>query len=229
MKGVIKSADATGTASVRALPAQAVHSVPLEVEPDASLTAALDRIAALEAALATATKQNEALRPEIDKALKRGQEIGRTEGLKEANARDAERLKHLEAASRLAMTQFKSALDGMERLALLIARDSLDMLLGMPEFRSEILAHLIRHQVAQVDDASIVEIHVSAQDFQDRVAIDALIAMAGSGELSVTADARLASGDCRMTLKLGQADVGLNQQTEALRHFLTDMAGDLAL
>ncbi len=224
MRSLIKSTETPGTHLVRAIGDKPASPAP-QTQTDAALLAARARIEELERAVADLAERREAAQAESERAFERGREAGRAAGKSEAIAQDAERLGRLENALRLARGDFGTALEGMERLSLLIARDCLDVLLGEADYRSELLTHLIRSQITQTDQGSIVEIRVSQTDFPDAAAIERLCATAGGGgRVTIVADRSFASGECNMTLILGQADIGLRQQWGSMRRLLSDMA-----
>lgn len=225
MKALIKSTDVANSKLIRAIANGAAASPPLAPLANAELLAAQARIAALETVMAQETQRNEILRAEIQRAFERGRDMGHAAGKKEAVSREDDRLKQLEAAFKQANIEVRTAMEGVERLALLIARDSLDLLLGEPDYRSEILAGLIRRQIAQTDESSILEIRVSAQDFEDPTSLDTLRTSLGGCRIAIVQDARIASGACTMVFKLGRAEIGLDQQWSAVADLLSDMAG----
>lgn len=223
MRSVIKSTETSVANLIRAIGDRSILPAP-QTQADVALLAARARIAELERAVADLVERHEAAQTETERAFERGREAGRAAGKSEAIVQDAERLRRLENAIRLARGDLGTVLEGTERLSLLIARDCLDVLLGETDYRSEVLTRLIRSQVAQTDQGSIVEIRVSQEDFPDVAAIERLCATAGGGRVTVVADRSFASGECNMTLILGQADIGLRQQWGSIRRLLSDMA-----
>jgi len=224
MKRVIKSQDAAPALFVRPI-ATNVAAIAAAPVVDSALDQAQARIAELEAALADQIRCNDLMPAELEKAFARGRAEGAAAGRAEALNRESERLALLEVAIAAARSDLAGALEGAERLALLLARDSLDILLGDPDYRSEILIGLIRQQVAQAGQAAIVEVRVCPEDFPDMTALEKLNILNGNNA-ALRSDASMTSGQCRMILVLGQADIGLDQQWATMRSLLGDMAAE---
>ncbi|MFA7603944.1 MAG: hypothetical protein WCY29_13120 [Novosphingobium sp.] len=111
-----------------------------------------------------------------------------------------------------------------ELLALLLARTAIEKLFGEESARQSIVADLIRHQVRQIDKRSILGVEVSRLDFPDTNEVAGLAAGLNIDPKAVAVSDDLGAGGCRMKLRLGMLDIGLDQQWGALRD-LFDVVG----
>jgi flagellar biosynthesis/type III secretory pathway protein FliH len=224
MSAVIKSGDASARSLVR--PVLFAHTGPQKVrsEDEEERERLQRRLATLEGEIRQRDGEIVKLRGDIEAAYASGKTQGHTEGLAAAERREGERLSVIESASRYASTAFESALESLERLSTLLARDALDIILGDSDHRREALLKIVRAEVAKIEKSALIEIAVSADDFPDKRALSAALKRAGipSG-VAVTAQ-NLPGGSCEMKLRLGHQDVGINQQWGALRERLTELS-----
>jgi flagellar biosynthesis/type III secretory pathway protein FliH len=224
MSAVIKSGDASAHSLVR--PVLFAHAGPQKVrsEEDEERERVQRRLAALESEIRQRDSEIAGLRGEIDAAYARGKSQGHMEGLAAAERRESERLALLENASRHASAIFESTLESLERLATLLARDVLEMILGDSDHRRDAVAKIMRAEVAKIEKSALVEIAVSAEDFPDKRALSAALKRTGipPGVAVVALD--LPGGSCEMKLRLGRQDVGINQQWGVLRERLTELS-----
>lgn len=228
MNGIIKSAALDALGSVRpigAAPMAARRTV--EEEEGEHLRR---RIAELERELGRRDEGIAALRVDVEEAFERGTAEGRKAGLGEAEDRQSERLALLEGALETAAAELRERLAAMERFAVLMARECLDVMLGDPEWRIELVCGLIRKQMAEIERSALLQVEVSAKDFPDDAALAGLASKVGVSPEVVANRGDLATGDCTMTLRLGRMEIGLRQQWETLREALDEMAasGDAA-
>jgi type III secretion protein L len=141
-------------------------------------------------------------------AEKRGRAEGRREGAAAAVAEDGERLELLEKAMAAAAADLAGRLEGIDALALAIARAALAKVFEDPAGEAERVAAAIVAQVSRLRSEAVLAVHVSRADFPDEAALAALPV----GAVRVAASAELASGECRLDLVLGQADIGPRTQ-----------------
>jgi flagellar biosynthesis/type III secretory pathway protein FliH len=76
--------------------------------------------------------------------------------------------------------------------------------------------------MSRLEAASVLHVTVSGADFADEAALKPLAASAG---VKVTADPALPGGRCRMTLRLGNLDVGPADQWPRIAAVLTELGG----
>jgi flagellar biosynthesis/type III secretory pathway protein FliH len=159
----------------------------------------------------------------LDGAFKRGQAEGRTAALEETAADRETLVESLEAAVDRSLALLERELSSMERLAVVVASESLEKILEAPGAFAEMATQIIRKQLGRLDKAAIVRIEVSATDFidADRNALSSQIG-APTAEIRLCDD--LASGDCRIRMALGTLDIGLNQQWSQLKTLLQDLS-----
>lgn len=216
--------------------AATITSRPIAVRPPTQRTEAVDSDIA--PALEAANLQLEELRRRLDDrdiqvdrlkadvvtARREGEAAGRVGGRKEADDRANARLAALEAGIAAAMISLTSELAEMERLAVLLARDCLDKLLGAENGRASLVVDLIRHQVTMIEDRSVLDVSVSGHDFTADTVAAAGAADGAERSYDVSIDHALPPGGCRMRLRLGTLTVGIDQQWGVLHAALTAMA-----
>ncbi|WP_157215380.1 FliH/SctL family protein [Flavisphingomonas formosensis] len=197
---------------------------------DQALRDAQARIRALETQLTERRQAEQALLAEHERALAKAREDAFDEGRDAAQKEDAQRLSLLRDALVALRDQVDARMRETERLAVLLARDCLDILFGAASNRQDDVERLIRHQMEQIDRAMILEIRVSASDFPEEVLIQQLAyRLTPDGGLTLLRDPRLASGQCTVVVRLGRMEIGLDQQWPALRELLGELAAPEAL
>ncbi|MEI9930264.1 MAG: hypothetical protein WDM89_06865 [Rhizomicrobium sp.] len=184
----------------------------------------LRRVASLEETLRDNAIQLETAREEAERTYEQGKTEGRAIGLSEALSLEAERLSVLEGAVRGAHAALREALASLTRLAPLLAREALDILFAEPEYRASVVAKLIGFQTAKIENAAILQIEVSKEDFPDQAALQALAEDCSFESIIVKASEKLSSGGCTMALRLGQLHVGIDQQWGVLGGVLHELA-----
>jgi type III secretion protein L len=214
--GVIKSGAAGFEARVRPLVFDGAGGAAAPAS-DPELILLRERVLDLEVALAERDATAERLIQAVESAYGEGEAAGREAGRAEADARRAEALERLKENADRAVGALEERLLATDRLAALLARNCLDKLFGASGDRAELVQGLIRHQLDTLRQETIVEIHVSADDFDPAAA-----AAAAPACMMIVSDS-LASGDCTIRLQLGALDIGLGQQWEVLRGALDGM------
>ncbi len=199
-------------------------STPLRSNPD---------IVRLEAELALLrdrdrTREGEiaALHQQISDAHISGEAQGRRKALIAVERDRAEELDRLETALAKALEGFSQSLITMERVAVLVARASLDKLFSNPAHYHDACVSSIANQVSRLDAHAIVEILVPSSDFPDAAELATLAAACGVDQARMTPTDVLKSGDCRIRLLLGEAEVGLGQQWNRLKALLVLLADE---
>jgi flagellar biosynthesis/type III secretory pathway protein FliH len=226
MSALIKSGTFADPSFVRPLTSLPGSVSPAEQERD--------RLAMRIALLETELRQRDALaaelRAEAVKAFGDGKAHGRTLGLNEADTRDQERLSLMAATAERAHADLQESLSSLERLAALLARECLDIILGDANHRARALRKLLAVQMAKLEKSVVVEVAFSRRDFRTDEAVHAIAAEMELPAGMLTASDDLAPGACRMRLRLGQMEVGFDQQWGSLREVLDKVAmcGDSA-
>ncbi len=165
-----------------------------------------------------------ALRKEVDGAFQNGETQGREAGIRDAADQGAKTLATLESGVEHAIANFNEVLSGLERLAPMLARQGLAGILGAADNRSDLVAAIVLQQLKAIETQAVIHIEVSAADFADEAALSRLGDSLGYQGVTIHAYSALKSGDCRIKLKLGALEVGLDQQWGRLKAMLNDMA-----
>ena len=164
------------------------------------------------------------LRAQVRSAFENGEARGREAGRREAVEQDDQRLARLETGIDQAVAAFQASLGALERLAPALAREGLGRILGPSSERVPLVTAIVGHRLKTIEAQSIIHVEVSAADFADDLALEALEGTLGTLGPRVHASVSLKSGECRIKLKLGTLDVSLDQQWGRLGALLQDMA-----
>jgi len=229
MSGVLKKHGAVNAPVVHSLAAawrasEAGNGGAETLAVDPERMALEEELRTLRQRLAQQEAQASDLRDEAQSAFEKGEARGREAGLREAADQEALRLARLETGIEHAQATFKQALAGLEHLAPALAEAGLAAVLGSPDDRASLVSAIIRQRLKALETRSIMHIEVSAADFADDQALDALGGTLGSLGPLVQTSVALKSGACRIRLKLGTLDVGLDQQWRRLGALLQEMA-----
>ena len=210
---VIKASTATALDRFRPLP----PLVALRIEPeppDPRLIQLADEVARLEAALA-ATQREAVL----------AVAAAREEGASEVLLDEGERLAALENGVAAALAAWRDRLAGTEALAAALAQAALGRMFDDHADLTMLVERTIATHVARIGADAVVGMRVSALDFPDRAALDALCRRAELPLGTVTGHVTLRPGECRVELRLGQADLDLGAQRGEIERVLSVMAG----
>lgn len=225
MTGVIKFSDAA-KASVRSL-ATRTHDLSEPQAPpvvDPELTALREEVSGLRADIERREAEAADLRRDIDRALIDGEAAGRKAGQEEANDRQAERLAALQAGVAEATQSFADQISSLERLAALLAHESLGKILGDERHYADLLTRALRVRLDEIEARAVISVEVSRTDFPDPSRLASLSAAVGHPELDIRACEDLNSGGCRVRLRLGALEIGIGQQWERLGEALLGLA-----
>lgn len=215
MSGVIKSGDPGGE----------VRVLELDAEPDVATPSDEARhIADLEERLAEAGALIEALRDDLARANSaaqgawaEGRAAGMVEGRKAAEDRSAALLRRLDQSLEAAGEDFRRHLATFEQAAAGLAGLALGRVVGDPAGRRSLVVETVQRASAELFAGSVVAVEVSAADFPDVLSLEPL--RSEIGREVVVLDA-LESGACRLRLRLGEIDLGLDGQVARLRTLL---------
>ncbi len=211
MSGLIKAGAAEGL--LRPVGGQFLVDSISPVEPADTGHALETRIGELEDELAAL---KDALTARIEAAHREGLEAGR----KERDERSADRLSLIEQGISQALSSWSERLKSTSQLAISVAKGALSRMVGNPEWRSEFIVGAIEQRMVALDRNGIVSIRVSAADFSTDE-IEALGLTAGA---NITADDKLASGECLVELAMGHEELGISAQWGRLASLLDDLA-----
>ncbi len=225
MSGIIKSGNVTDLSLVRPLSALPVATLAVfKSREDADRDHLRQRIAALDAEVRERNEAIQALRSDVERAYLEGKEEGRSAGSAQAEDRQAERLSLLDSGIRAALAKLSENVKALDRLAVLLAQDCLDILLGSSADRTDLVRRIITAQVGHLERSMLLDIEVSREDFPDEESLVAVARKVGVPSNMLTVGPGLSSGDCMINLRLGRLNVGLRQQWGALKDLLSEMA-----
>lgn len=220
---LIKGGDQTQADRVRPLDGRD-RAAPMAGDP--RLTAAQARIAELDTALAEAEARIVKLRAGVLQAHRDGLAEGRADERAQAQDQRDQRLALLNAGVDRAGAALGATLEGLERLALRLALEAVDKILGDPQQALEILARTIRRQVDTVEARVLVSVSVSLADFPDAAELAALEHAVARPGLSLTASRDLEPGACEMRLRLGTVEIGPRLQWSRLAQAFEALAAE---
>jgi hypothetical protein len=164
-------------------------------------------------------------------AVRAAREEGRSQGLREAEDREEERLAMLGAGIEGALDDWKSRLQGWDGLAAALAGAALGKIFEPHDDLKERVTRMLARQLREVRRASVLTIHVSREDFANRDALDVLgqRLRADGASFAIQIDPELEAGACRIACRLEQIDLDAQQWSNLIR-LLEGMAsgGDAA-
>ncbi|MBQ1496690.1 MAG: hypothetical protein IIZ38_00100 [Sphingomonas sp.] len=168
-------------------------------------------------------------RAEDEAAAKRAvavaREEGRQEGLAQAERREADGIAALRQGLERARADLGERLGALDRLAPELARAALARMFADSEDRSALVEAMIARQLAALRRSSVLAIHLSPEDFPDIDALAALSAGLGAEGVRIETDRALRAGASRIECRLGQIDLDMDTQWQALSALLAEMAG----
>ena len=221
MSAVIKALD-LAVQQVRPFSGSVLAAIPSQEEEERERLRA--RISHLESELVQRDMKLAELRNEIPTTFENGRKEGEAAGLKAAQDRQAERLDLLESSLRMAQAQLTQSVAGLARLAPLLAAECLDLILGDRKYRAAMVRKALSTRLKWIEEASVLAIELSSQDFPDPEKLESLNKEIAPKHARLEAKEDLDSGGCRIVLRLGQMEVGLDQQWSVLRGELEAMS-----
>lgn len=225
MRAVIKSGDGSGDVRVRGL---AVKSPPPVPSAEARRITELQRQASeAEQTIATLQDQIGRLADEALNAMREGHAEGLIEGRKAAEDQSARLLVLLTEASDRASEDFRRSLTTLEAAAGTLASLALARIVSDAGSRQSLVVDTVHRAVADLFEGSVVSIEVSPLDFPDPSALETLRLPQAAPPIDVRPVRGMASGDCRVRLRLGEIDLGLDGQLARLRAVL-EASGELS-
>lgn len=180
-------------------PHGAEHTAPRRSPLEHALENAREEIARLETQLA-----EERIAAERDAVA--AYEAGKAAGRSAADDGMRQKQDAIETALRAAQAGWAERLDGLDALAVHLARAVLARLFAQSDDFADFVTRAVALKLATLRAGSVVTLTVSAQDFPDETARAVLAA--GSGA-AIVADPALATGACRLDLTLGHIDLGI--------------------
>lgn len=213
MTGLIKRPAARDAAT--ALPTRLAQIVPRSAPvPD-------PRIAELEAEVERLHDALTEQRSEATKAIEAARKAGRGE----AQSSEDDRVAAVELGIADAFEAWDKRLEATDRLAVMLARTALTRVFGDQADTGAQVERTIAHHLGRLDEQAVVGFRVSHKDFGED-AIDALAQRIGQPRARVSADPNLASGACRIDLRLGAIDVDPLKQWAIIDRALAAMEAE---
>lgn len=165
---------------------------------------------------------------EADANHLRALEATRLQARKEADLAyerdDARALARLQVAIEAARATFDARLSQAEAFAALLCQTALEKVFALPENYRDLTSRAISRQIAGIRLESVIAVDVSPADFADEAALAALGQEIGSDRIMVRRNAQLASGDCRIDLRLGHMEISLSRHWAELQALLRTLA-----
>jgi flagellar biosynthesis/type III secretory pathway protein FliH len=223
MTGIIKAVSAGSVVrqlgSFAAPRGGAPQELPAPSAVDLALDDAREEISRLQALLIDERKLASA-------AEQTAREAGRLEGRRDVETAVERQVAVVENGVALARRAWDDRLAGLDALAVMLARAALAKVFVEAVDRADLMTSAIARRVAVMRDQTVVAIRVSKSDFPDDEAVTALRSRAETGATEIHPDALLKAGECRLDLQLGQVDLSLGAQWDALDRFLGAMIAD---
>ncbi len=163
---------------------------------------------------------------ELAQACVAAELAGRETAESEFEADRAAATERLEQGIAQARNDLKQAFEQAQALALLVARGTLDKLFGDPGERTEIISALLSEQLERVGRELVVAIDVSRLDFPDTGELKELSERLGLRPGVLEARVDLDEGTCRMRMRLGTIDLGIDRQWGAVRALIDEFCAD---
>jgi flagellar assembly protein FliH len=218
---VVGRIDVTAQATLRSdAPALEVASEDaLAAERDA-LVARLDRTREeLEAMAGQLLEREQAA---FERGIAEGEARARAAAVEQAATHEARVVDGIATATRA----FEDALARLHGLSSALAMLAVEQIVGDELQVKERVVQVLRHQLDRLLDQRPFRVRVSAEDFPDAEPIRMALRDAGYAEVDAIADSALASGSCRIQLRMGEVDAGVPQQLKALSSLLNAEAGN---
>lgn len=187
--------------SVRAFAPSRPAATPIPAERSAvecALDLAHDEITALRAEVME-------LRETAARDCAKAYESGKCDGRTAVEADNKQRIDRLDAALLSARAAWERRLAEIDVLAVHLARAGLAKLFADSGDLGDIVSRAITRMLSTLQASSVVAIAVSEGDFSR----EALATMSEGRAVAITADPALVTGACRVDLKLGHIDLGV--------------------
>lgn len=185
----------------------------------------------LQARILQLESETDVLRQKAKEAFGEGHLQGVEIGRRDVADEQSKHSETLEKGITRAVDEFSQALSHLEYLAPTLARQALEVIIGDKAARRDMVSAIVLKQLKSLEAQAVLYVEVSETDFPGDTA--RLILEAGgprerpnglhSREVQIRASALLKSGDCRIKLKLGTLEAGLEDQWGRLKDLLEDM------
>lgn len=202
-----------------------VRTLPLApaIEPRRSIEPVVDpRIADLTAQLAAANAALAAVEEQAVVDIAAAREAGAAE----ARLDEERRVEKIGQGVTAAVTAWRERLDGLDRLAAVLAEAALAKMFDQHADLAELVGRTLAKRVAAIDSNAVVRVRVSARDFADDDALLALADRCGLPASSIVAQSDAPPGACEIDLAVGQLDLTIAGQWHAIERCLAAIASE---
>jgi flagellar biosynthesis/type III secretory pathway protein FliH len=141
-----------------------------------------------------------------------GELAGREAASNEFNETREKQLDQLQISYESACVTFSDFLARSEALAVLLAKEALEKIVGPSEKRDQLVVDAIRQQLLQLSDHAHLIVEVARLDFPDTLEVERLAESIGLDNTRIIVLDRYNSGDCYIKLRLGTIDLGIDRQ-----------------
>lgn len=210
MTPVIKSGAAGADIRVRGLAVAPPPAIPSAQER--RIAELEHRLELAEADLAARDQEIARLSQAAEAAHAEGRAQGLIEGRKSAEDRSEALLKAVAAAAEAGAAALRDRLTGLEDAVGGLTVLALERIVGHRPERQALIADTVRRAVTESFAGSVIAVEVSAEDFPDAAPLRALLPT----ECEVRLLKDLPSGGCRLRLRMGEVDLGLQGQVARL-------------
>jgi flagellar biosynthesis/type III secretory pathway protein FliH len=221
MSGIIRSERAGERVRAVLKAAPPPLQVPIDPEIDPELAHARAELAQLSDLLRDRQAEIDNLKQAIEEAWHDGEAQGRKAGFLEGSQYAEKAIAALTKGVSQACESLASDVENLERLALLVAEEALQRVLGPEADQKTLIAQIVVRQIEQLGAQAVLIVEVSGEDFAPPHLVE-MRERHPSIEFR-TAD-EVARGGCRMKLRLGSLEVGPHQQWGAIKAELSKMA-----
>jgi flagellar assembly protein FliH len=223
--GVIKARDSVQAETVRPFlnKSPQVSQVPSQPESKANSSqhlASVDLIEKIAQRDAEISTHQQALK----EAYAKGKADGRTAAEDEFQDSRKEALATLELGVEDAKRELTEALNSLESLALLVAVEAVEKLVGDADSFRAMLTLTISNQVKQIGAASLLAVTVARIDFPDTREVAALEEKLSLQPGLLLVQNELEPGECRIKLMVGALEIGLTRNWTDMKAMLESMA-----
>lgn len=221
MSAVIKSAEAAIDTGVRGL--SVAPPTPVQSAEARLITELERRLETVQAELIARDRDIARLSAAVDSARSEGRAQGLVEGRKSAEDRSEALIRTVTDSAAEGVAILRDRLAGLEDAVGGLAALALGRIVGQQADRQALVVDTVRRAMGELFAGSVLTVEVSRDDFSDAATLQAVL----PPECEVRLLDGLPSGGCRLRLRMGEVDLGLQGQAARLRAIL-DPAGGVA-
>lgn len=175
-----------------------------------------EQVEALRSELSSRDQEIQRLTASATAAFDQGRAEGIEEGRQSAEDHSAALIRTVADTAARGLGAFKQGLTGLEDAAGGLAALALGRIVGQTADRQGLIIDTVRRAVGDLFAGSVVLVEVSQEDFADPAPLRAVLPKG----CEVHVEEGLASGACRLKLRMGEVDLELQDQVARLRAIL---------